>query len=185
MPKFLIVGLGNIGPQYSRTRHNVGFMCIDHLADFFSLQSFKSKNFGLYSEYKSENFSALFVKPTTLMNLSGKALMEFKKYYNPDEIIVIHDDIDMKFGKIRLKYNNSDGGHNGLKSIRQYIGNEYWKFKIGIDRPLLHDDVVNYVLGKFSKDEIYQLGELFFKIAHNFDTLLFEKDLFASKVTNK
>ena len=83
MPKFLIVGLGNIGPQYSRTRHNVGFMCIDHLADFFSLQSFKSKNFGLYSEYKSENFSALFVKPTTLMNLSGKALMEFKKYYNP------------------------------------------------------------------------------------------------------
>ena len=82
----------------------------------------------------------------------------------------------------RLKYNNSDGGHNGLKSIRQYIGNEYWKFKIGVDRPVSNDDVVNYGLGKFPKTEIDQLGDLFFKIAHNFEALLFEKDMFISKV---
>ena len=182
MQKFLIAGLGNIGPQYSKTRHNVGFMCVDYLADFFSLSQFKQKNFGIYSEYTSEKFSIIFLKPTTLMNLSGKALAEFTKYYNPNEIIVIHDDIDMKFGKIRLKYNNSDGGHNGLKSIRQYIGNEYWKFKIGVDRPVSNDDVVNYVLGKFTKTEIDQLGDLFFKIAHNFEALLFEKDMFISKV---
>ena len=124
MSKFLIVGLGNKGPQYKNTRHNIGFMFIDYLAESFGIKSFKSKTHGDFSEISTEKFSLLLLKPTTLMNLSGKALLEFKKYYNPDEIIVVHDDLDMPLGKVRIRYNNSDGGHNGLKSIISSLGGD-------------------------------------------------------------
>jgi len=184
MSKFLIVGLGNKGPQYKNTRHNIGFMFIDYLAESFGIKSFKSKTHGDFSEISTEKFSLLLLKPTTLMNLSGKALLEFKKYYNPDEIIVVHDDLDMPLGKVRIRYNNSDGGHNGLKSIRQYIGNEYWKLKIGIDRPALQTQITNYVLRKFSKDELGKITGIFYKMEDNFELLLFEKELFVQKVMN-
>jgi len=184
MNKFLLVGLGNIGPQYKNTRHNIGFMFVDYLAESFGIKSFKSKTHGDFAELSTEKFSLLLLKPTTLMNLSGKALLEFKKYYNPDEIIVAHDDLDMALGRVRLRYNNSDGGHNGLKSIRQYIGNEYWKLKIGIDRPALQTQVTSYVLGRFAPQEFDKILTLFPKMGDNFESLLFEKEQFVQKVMN-
>ncbi|MBR6953161.1 MAG: aminoacyl-tRNA hydrolase [Campylobacter sp.] len=127
----LIVGLGNPGDEYKNTRHNVGFMLIDELlsnGEFDALGSSKFKG----ELYKKG--SLLLLKPQTFMNLSGNSVKAVKDFYKPERIIVIHDDIDLKFGAMKFKFGGSSGGHNGIKSIDNLIGNEYERIRIGVGR---------------------------------------------------
>ena len=148
----LIVGLGNPGKKYEKNRHNVGFLAIDYLIDKFQASKISSKFKG--DLFKSGEY--LFLKPTTFMNLSGESVKLVKDFYklNNDDIIVIHDDIDLKLGALKFKKGGSSGGHNGLKSIDAHIGNDYWRIRIGVGRPERKEEVVNYVLSDFSEDEL-------------------------------
>jgi len=149
---FLLVGLGNPGPKYKNNRHNIGFMVIDYLIDSLNPTEIKKKEFKGFL-YKSKDI--LLLKPQTFMNLSGESVAAVKNFYkiNNSNIIVIHDDLDLKFGAIRFKIGGSSGGHNGLKSIDKYIGNDYIRVRIGIGRPKDKKDVINFVLSDFNEKE--------------------------------
>ncbi len=147
----LVVGLGNPGDKYKNNRHNAGFMAVDYLIDKFNASKISSKFKG--DLYKSNNY--LFLKPFTYMNLSGESVLALKNFYKIDNnIIVIHDDIDLKLGALRFKKGGSSGGHNGLKSIDSLIGNDYYRIRIGVGRPEGKKEVVNYVLSDFNNEEL-------------------------------
>ncbi|QIR76234.1 aminoacyl-tRNA hydrolase [Sulfurospirillum diekertiae] len=144
----LIVGLGNPDLQYKNNRHNVGFMVIDALLDDQSSCEKITK-----ANFKGELFkvpSMLLLKPATYMNLSGESVRAVDDYFKPDQIIVIHDDLDLPFGTLRFKIGGGHGGHNGLRSIDAHIGPEYIRVRIGIGKPSLKSDVAKYVLSDFS-----------------------------------
>ena len=151
MNKKLIVGLGNPGKEYSNTRHNMGFDLLDYIYDGDYKEKFNAK----YSEIIVDNFKVILVKPLSYMNLSGKVVKDFIKYYDVDinDILVIQDDLDMELGKIKFVYNSSYGGHNGIKDIINCLGTrEFLRLKIGISKN--NDvDTRDFVLGKFSKKE--------------------------------
>ena len=148
----LIVGLGNPGKKYEKNRHNIGFLVVDYLIEQFNASKVSSKFKG--DLFKSKEY--LFLKPNTFMNLSGESVVLVKEYYKIDnnDIIVIHDDIDLKLGALRFKKGGSSGGHNGLKSIDKHIGNDYWRVRVGVGRPERKEEVVNYVLSDFSEEEL-------------------------------
>lgn len=151
----LIVGLGNPGKDYNNTRHNMGFMMLDAFALAKGLDINQKKFQALYVETNINQEKVILMKPQTYMNDSGLAVKAFVDYYklNLDDILIISDDLDLPFGKIKLKKDGSCGGHNGLRSIEEHLGTiEYKRLKIGIS----HDDLVDtkdYVLGHFSKVE--------------------------------
>ncbi len=147
----LLVGLGNPTQKYEKNRHNIGFMVIDKLIEEFgaidiSKSQFKGK---LYKSSK-----ALLLKPTTFMNLSGESVVQVCKYYKIDitDVIVICDELDIDFGRIKLKRGGSSGGHNGLKSIDKHCSNEYIRVRIGIGKPQ-NKDIITHVLSDFNKEE--------------------------------
>lgn len=148
----LIVGLGNPGKQYEDTRHNIGFKVIDHLvADFGANEVSKSSFQG--ELFKAPNL--LLLKPTTYMNLSGDSVQAVKNFYKIEleDIIVIHDDIDLPFSALRFKTGGGHGGHNGLRSIDAMIGKEYTRVRMGVDKPAYKSQVADYVLHDFSEEE--------------------------------
>lgn len=148
----LIVGLGNPGSEYNKTRHNVGFMVLDN----YIKGDWHTKFNGLYQEKQVNGEKVLFVKPLTYMNNSGDCVVKFFNYYNIDinDLLVIQDDLDLEIGKYRLKKNSSSGGHNGIKSIIESLNsNEFTRLKIGIKSDK-KNDVTQFVLGKFSKEEM-------------------------------
>lgn len=152
----LIVGLGNIGPEYRGTRHNAGFVTVDCLADRLNL-SFKleQKHKAFVAIYNNLGNKTIIIKPTTYMNLSGFAVRSVMQFYKipVEDIIVINDDLDLPVGKIRLRGTGSAGGHNGLKSIIENTGTKNFKrVKVGIGRDK-NIPVVDYVLGHFKKDD--------------------------------
>lgn len=151
----LIVGLGNPGKEYEKTRHNVGFMVMDRLSDLMNVSISNSKFKGEYVKLKYKGEDVILLKPMTYMNLSGESVIQVMKYFKIDikDLLVIYDDLDMPVGKLRLRENGSAGGHNGMKSIIAHIGSQSFKrIRVGIDRhPRIK--VVDYVLGHFSKDE--------------------------------
>ncbi|MBO8139193.1 MAG: aminoacyl-tRNA hydrolase [Thermosipho sp. (in: Bacteria)] len=150
----LVIGLGNPGPRYAFTRHNVGFMFLDRLANNWE----KRYNFK-ESKIKIENSKILLVKPMTYMNLSG----EIFNYINPedfDDIIVVYDDVSIPLGKIRIRKKGSDGGHNGLKSIISYIGEQFPRIRIGVGPKPKEIDLVNFVLSEFSNKELVILDKI-------------------------
>ncbi|QCI27989.1 aminoacyl-tRNA hydrolase [Caminibacter pacificus] len=155
----LIVGLGNPGSKYEKNRHNIGFLAVDYLIKEFNATKLSSKFKG--ELYKSDEY--LFLKPTTYMNLSGESVRLVKDFYKieNDDIIVIHDDIDLKLGALRFKKGGGSGGHNGLKSIDANIGNDYWRVRIGVGRPERKEMVVSYVLSDFEDEELECLEKLF------------------------
>lgn len=157
----LIVGLGNPGEEYEKTRHNIGFCVIDKYLEKNNLKTDKNKFNGLFTKTKINNEEVIFLKPQKYMNLSGevvKPIMDFYKIKSSD-ILVIHDDLDLPVGKIKLKQNSSSGGHNGIKDIERNIGTkEYKRLKIGISNNKL-SDTKDYVLGKFSKEELKIIDE--------------------------
>ncbi len=165
MKKFLIVGLGNIGSEYAETRHNVGFKILDTLAkqEEFSFETVKLAALGTF---KIKGRTVLCLKPSTYMNLSGKALkywMEKEKIL-PENMLVITDDINLKFGVIRLKTKGSDGGHNGLKDIQNVLQTStYNRFRFGVGSEFSKGRQVDYVLGEWNEDETAQLVERFEK----------------------
>ena len=163
MIKYLVVGLGNPTKKYEDTRHNVGFMVIDSLAKDLEFELKFSTDFkGDFCKFKD----AVFLKPQTYMNLSGESLSLVANYFKIENIIVMHDDLDINFGEIRFKSGGGSGGHNGLKSIDSIYGNGYDRARIGIGRPKIEGSnigVSDYVLSSFSKDEIDELPDI---IAH-------------------
>jgi len=152
----LIIGLGNPGKEYDKTRHNVGFL----IADSFVEDNKWSKN--EYAEYISgelETSKFIFIKPKIFMNISGKAVNHFMKYYKIDvkDILVIHDDLDLESGMFKLKHNSNSGGHNGIQSIIDSIGtNEFLRLKVGISKPK-NQEASEFVLKKLPKKDILML----------------------------
>ena len=148
----LIVGLGNPGTQYEDTRHNIGFKVIDKLVSDFGANEISKSSFK-GELFKSANL--LFLKPTTYMNLSGESVQAVKNFYKIEleDIIVVHDDIDLPFSALRFKNGGGHGGHNGLRSIDAMIGKEYTRVRMGVDKPIHKSQVADYVLHSFSKAE--------------------------------
>ena len=156
----LIVGLGNPDKEYDKTRHNVGFMVIDN---YLGSVNWSNKFNALYCEKVINGEKIIFVKPLTYMNNSGNAVGECVRYFNIDnkDILVIQDDLDLNVGDYKLKMHSSSGGHNGIKSIIASLGNQdFPRLKVGIGS-VKKDEVIDYVLGKFSKSELEVLNELF------------------------
>ena len=154
----LIVGLGNIGNEYLKTRHNIGFIAIDEILKDLNYSTINKAVFK-GTLYKSGDF--LFLKPSTYMNLSGESVGAVKNFYkiDNDDIIVIHDDLDLKLGALRFKKGGGHGGHNGLKSIDSHIGNDYHRIRIGIGRPENKSEVVDFVLSNFKDEELEKLQD--------------------------
>lgn len=181
----LIVGLGNIGEKYQLTRHNIGFLVIDEITKNLSTSNINNSNFQstlLKSTYN------LFSKPTTFMNNSGEAVHAIKEYYKIDleDIIVIHDDIDLPFGTVKFKIGGGHGGHNGLRSLDSHITKEYIRVRVGVGKPSDKTDVANYVLSNFSKEELTKLEDIIPHIIKSIDALKTEDiDYVKSKFTLK
>lgn len=151
----LIVGLGNPGKEYEKTRHNIGFDVIDYYLDKNNIKINKEKFNGLYAESLINNEKVIFLKPQKFMNLSGEVVRKYVDFYKipVENIIIIHDDLDQEVGKIKLKRNSSSGGHNGIKDIEKHLGTkDYKRLKIGISNNKLAD-TKDYVLGKMSKED--------------------------------
>jgi peptidyl-tRNA hydrolase, PTH1 family len=160
--KYLIVGLGNIGPEYADTRHNIGFMILDKLAKEENCQFFNLR-LGYYTDFKFKGRQVILIKPTTYMNLSGKALAYWMKeeHIPIENVLVLVDDLALPFGTLRLKPKGSAAGHNGLKHIEQTLGNnEYARLRFGISDNFPKGRQVDYVLDAFDKDELPELPAL-------------------------
>jgi PTH1 family peptidyl-tRNA hydrolase len=182
----LIIGLGNPGEQYGATRHNIGFMALDAIAERYNCQIWKKKFRGLTAT--AENL--LLLKPQTFMNLSGEAAIEAIQFYQltPAKVIVFHDDLDLSPGQVRVKQGGGTGGHNGLKSLDTHISSDYWRVRLGIGRPMTEADsegqrepvkgdaVSNYVLSPFARADKIWLVPLIDALAANFDLLLSGKN---------
>lgn len=174
----LLVGLGNIGKKYEKTRHNFGFLVLDKIIDDFNLEKAGEKFSSELFLGKINDKKIIAIKPQTYMNNSGIAVLEAMQFYKikPENIIVFHDEIDIDFGKIKTKIGGGSAGHNGLKSIDAYIGNEYWRVRLGVSRPQNKEfEVADYVLSKFSDEEFMQITEIAKKIAKSMPKFLFER----------
>lgn len=160
--KYLIVGLGNIGSEYEDTRHNIGFNILDELSKQENLK-FAQLRYGAISNYKFKGKSLVLLKPSTYMNLSGKAIRYWmqQEKIKPENLLVIVDDLALPFGAVRMRQKGSDAGHNGLKNIQEIFGhNNYARVRFGIGDNYSRGKQIDYVLGKWSKDESAQLPEL-------------------------
>lgn len=178
---FLLVGLGNPGKTYANNRHNIGFMILESLEKFYNTSKFIKK---FKSEYLKTNINeniVFLLKPMTYMNDSGIAVKEIKDFYNIsiNNIIVFHDEIDLNLGDVRIKKGGSHNGHNGLKSIDQFIGKNYNRVRIGVSRPSklyeknINENVSNWVLSDFTlEDKTIWLNSLIDNISENISLLI-------------
>lgn len=171
----LIIGLGNPGKEYIKSRHNIGFMFLDQLAKDLGVQ-FKEQ-----SKHKAEiatahynNVKLALIKPQTYMNLSGETVLSIMQFYkcDLDDLIVIHDDLDLELADIRFKKGGGNGGHNGLKSIDKLVGNNYERIRIGISRPQNQQDVSSYVLANFDNEKMNIISNLLLLLSKNIDNLV-------------
>lgn len=161
MKKFLIVGLGNIGPKYENTRHNVGFKILDELAREKEV-TFETQKLGDVASFRFKGRTFILLKPSTYMNLSGKAVNYWmqKEKILPENLLVVTDDLNLAFGTLRLKTKGSDGGHNGLKDIQTQLNTtKYNRFRFGISDEFSKGQQVDYVLGEWSPEEERKLPE--------------------------
>jgi PTH1 family peptidyl-tRNA hydrolase len=160
--KYLIAGLGNMGPDYDDTRHNIGFDVVDHLAREFDV-TFKNDNLGDIAEFKHKGRTFVLLKPSTFMNRSGKAIRHWltKKKIEQSNLLVVVDDKNLPFGKLRMRAKGSDGGHNGLRDVQQTLGGtNYPRLRVGIGDDFHKGQQVNFVLGKWSDEEREKLPEI-------------------------
>lgn len=161
MKKFLIVGLGNIGEKYDNTRHNIGFKVVEQLAKKESI-TFETQKLGDLASFKFKGRTFILLKPSTYMNLSGKAVLFWltKEKIPLENLLVVTDDLNLPFGTLRIKAKGSDGGHNGLKDIQDKLNtNKYNRFRFGISNSFGKGQQVNYVLGEWSEEESTHLNE--------------------------
>lgn len=166
----LIVGLGNPGKQYEKTKHNIGFEAVDAIADFLKIEINKYRDQGLYIETNFNQEKIILLKPQSYINLSGEVVLKYLNYYKIpiENLLIISDDLDLDIGKIKLKYKGSSGGHNGLKNIEKNLHTqEYKRLKIGISRNKFYD-TKEYVLSKFSEEEQKKIEDIMDIIPHIF-----------------
>ncbi len=172
---FLVVGLGNPGTEYQNTRHNVGFMAADVICSRYKFGAFKSKFDGLIAEGQIASEKVYLLKPQTFMNLSGNSVVKAALFYKilPENVIVIHDDIDLALGQLKAKMGGGAGGHNGLKSIDSNITPNYNRIRIGVGRPQNKGpEVIDYVLGHFSKQDKEILDKAFDVVSEAVEVLI-------------
>jgi PTH1 family peptidyl-tRNA hydrolase len=161
----LVVGLGNIGKEYDRTRHNIGFECLDAFASANDFQPWieKKDHKCLQTSATLGDTRVIAIKPTTFMNLSGESVQAVANFYKipADKIIVVHDELDIPFGQIRLRTGGSSAGHNGLKSIMQHMGEGFGRIRVGIGpKEPAQMDSADFVLARFSKEQESHMAEL-------------------------
>lgn len=163
----LFVGLGNPGSKYARTRHNIGFMAVDRIAEEHGFAPWRSKFQGEMSEGRLGREKVILLKPQTFMNLSGQSVGEAMRFHklSPEDVVVFHDELDLAPGKCRLKTGGGHAGHNGLRSIHQHIGEAYDRVRLGIGHPGHKDRVSGYVLHEFAKAEEGWLDDMMRGIA--------------------
>ncbi len=184
----LIVGLGNPGLEYAFSRHNVGFMAVDELAHRHSFSEFKEKFKGLIASGEIAGEKVYLLKPQTYMNLSGESVLAVCSFYKikPKDVIVFHDDMDLETARVKVKNGGGSGGHNGIKSIDAHIGPEYTRVRIGVSKPQEKEKIVDWVLSRFSTDELAQLFPLFQNISDSMDVLLTKgNENFMNKIKRK
>lgn len=159
---YLIVGLGNPEPEYSRTRHNMGFDVINKLSEKYDIDVKKEKFDGLYGNGIIENEKVILVKPQTYMNLSGEAIAQYANFYkvNPENIIVIYDDIDIETGVVKIRKKGGPGTHNGMKSVVHELNTtEFPRIRVGTGSKENITDLINYVISKVSQEEYKELEQ--------------------------
>lgn len=177
----LIVGLGNPGKEYEKTRHNVGFMAIDYFTANRNIKFDREKFSGIYSEERIGDDKIIYLKPQKYMNLSGEVVADFVKFYkiNIEDILIISDDLNLPLGKVRIRPQGSSGGHNGLKNIELHLATQnYKRLRVGIGNEF--KDMKDFVLGKFTKEDTKILEDTIVKInkilgdylTHNFEELM-------------
>lgn len=171
----LIVGLGNPGKEHEGTRHNIGFDIVDDFAKKNGFNPFKEKFQGLLSEKMMNGEKVILLKPQTYMNLSGNSIIQVVKFYkiNPvEDLVVVYDDMDLPLGKLRVKVNGSAGGHNGIKSIISHLGQNFVRVKCGIGKAKNKDENINFVLGRFTKEESEAITPMFLSVISLLDDVL-------------
>ena len=170
----ILVGLGNPGEKYKFNRHNVGFLVVDKIAEDFAVSAWKKGFKGLMCECHTKNEKFLLFKPETFMNNSGFAVMAITQFYKltSDDIIVFQDDLDLKFGQIKIKRCGGHAGHNGIRSIHNFIGEEYTRVRIGIGHPKEKNKVSSYVLSNFCSPEAEELQQILEGCKDNISYLL-------------
>jgi PTH1 family peptidyl-tRNA hydrolase len=173
----LVVGLGNPGDTYKKTRHNTGYMVLDEVADFFSITVEKSRPFSdlVYGRGLIDGIHTILAKPTSFMNRSGPPVQRIADYYRIlcEEMLVIHDDIDLAFGRLKIKKKGGDGGHKGVRSLIQALGrDEFIRLRIGVGRSEEKIDTTDHVLGRFKPEEKEVLGRIIIKAREAVVTIL-------------
>ena len=184
---FLICGLGNPGKEYINTRHNIGFQLIDKLSNFYNFSSFKKDNKKEVLKGSINNNTCLLMKPLNFMNLSGQPIQEIINFYKIEKVklFIIHDDLDLSLGKVKIKFGGGNGGHNGLSNIDEMISTSYYRLRIGIDHPGTKHQVSKYVLNKFTDLEMDIIENMLNKITKNFEILLNDSSLFLNKIAEE
>ena len=181
---YLFVGLGNPGSKYQNHRHNLGFMAIDEIAQRHEFPEFQEKFDGLMSRGGIGGHRVFLFKPQNFMNKSGIATTKLVNFYKilRENIFVIYDELDLEFAKIKIKQGGGDGGHNGIKSLDQHIGKNYWRVRFGIGHPGHKDKVNSYVLNDFPKNELEDLPSYLTRLAANTELLIKgERELFLTR----
>ena len=184
----LLVGLGNPTPNSQNNRHNIGFKIVDAINHKFGLSKQKPKFKGLLTTGNINEKKVYAIKPLTFMNNSGICIRELLEYFKIDSenVIVFHDDLDVDFGKIRVKFGGSSAGHNGIASIDKFIGKDYSRVRVGIGKPKEKRTVSDHVLENFDEDEMEELENITKNITDSLSILIDKKlELFSSTVNNK
>lgn len=185
---YLVVGLGNPGSKYSGTRHNIGFEALDFISKKTGTPITKAKFSGLYGTWEYKGKKILLLKPQTFMNLSGQSVGAAAKFYKltADKVIVVHDDVSLDIGRMRIRTKGSAGGHNGLKSIIDYLDIDFPRIKVGVgQKPHPDYDLADWVLGKFTDSEKKLLQDKFCDIYNAIQLLVDDKSDEAMNLYNK
>jgi PTH1 family peptidyl-tRNA hydrolase len=172
--RFLIVGLGNPGRKYRGNRHNIGFIAVDALAAAYKIESSKVQNKAIVGNGRIQNQNVIIAKPQTYMNNSGDSVGPLARYYKvpPENVLVIYDELDLPFGTIRLREKGGAGGHNGMKSVINHLGQEFPRVRLGIGRPPGQMPVPAYVLQDFGKDDLPLLDDVLNEAVRAIETYL-------------
>ena len=174
---WLIAGLGNPGKKYQLTRHNVGFMAIDYYLNNIGQPPEKKEHKSLTYSFKIEDEKVLMAKPQTYMNNSGEAIQALCHYYKipTNKVIILHDEIEQPFSQMKLQTKRGHGGHNGIRDIHEKLAaNDYFRIRIGVGRPDGKQDVADYVLSPFSKQEQAELPDALERVSDGLESLMFE-----------